>query len=99
MSLIDLDMGFGAAPKPAAPAAAPAADAFAMFGSTAAHGAPQTIPANVAAAVNVAAATRNYAVKPRLGTAQNSTTKIFNLIHLTVVELQSTRLSERCRDL
>jgi hypothetical protein len=66
MSLIDLDMAFGGAAKPAAApaAAAPGADAFAMFGSAAA---PQSIPANVAAAVNVAAATRNYAVKPRLG--------------------------------
>ena len=64
MSLIDLDVGFGAKPAAAAPAAA--ADPFAMFGGQAA---PQSIPANVAAAVNVAAATRNYAVKPRLGTS------------------------------
>ncbi len=63
MSLIDLDMGFGAKPAGAAPAAS--ADPFAAFGASA--GAPQTIPANMAAAVNVAAATRNYAVKPRLG--------------------------------
>ncbi len=65
MSLIDLDMGFGAGAKPGAAAPAASADPFAAFGS--APGAPQTIPANMAAAVNVAAATRNYAVKPRLG--------------------------------
>ncbi len=65
MSLIDLDMGFGAKPAAAPAAGGAAADPFAMFGSTAP---PQSIPANVAAAVNVAAATRNYSVKPRLGT-------------------------------
>ncbi len=63
MSLIDLDMAFGGAPKAAGAAAA---DPFAAF-----SGAPGAqagaVPAQMAAAINVAAATRNYAVKPRLG--------------------------------
>ena len=56
-------MGFGA-PKPAAPAPASAADPFANF---AAPAQAVSVPQNVAAAINVAAATRNYSVKPRLG--------------------------------
>jgi hypothetical protein len=92
MSLIDLDVAFGGKPAPAGGAAA---DPFAAF---AAPSAAQAGSAQMAAAINAAAATRNYSVKPRLGTFRDRITSV-SLLYLSDFVLQNIRQFVLCKAL
>jgi hypothetical protein len=88
MSLIDLDVAFGGKPAPAA-----AADPFAAF---AAPSAAQAGSAQMAAAINAAAATRNYAVKPRLGNiCRISSLPLIFVVNIIFYRVQDCACSSR----